>query len=132
MQLNAEFQKIARRDKKAFFSEYCFVLEENNKRGKTRDLFRKESPYHPATPRYRSRRTENILHKNLYIMEQSSTIHSARKVRNNMNVHQLMNKQNVVCDIYIYNSATDTCTMWINLENKMINKRSQIQRPYIK
>ena len=65
-------------------------------------------------------------------MEQSSTIHSARKVRNNMNVHQLTNKQNVVCDIYIYNSATDTCTMWINLENKMINKRSQIQRPYTK
>lgn len=56
-------------------------------------------------------------------MEQSSTIHSARKVRNNLNIYQLMNKQYVVCDIYIYiyNSATDTCTMWINLENKMIN-----------
>ena len=40
-QLNEGFQKIARRDKKAFFSEYSFVLEENNKRGKSRDLFRK-------------------------------------------------------------------------------------------
>ena len=39
--INTEFQKIARRDKKSFFSEYCLVLEENNKRGKTRDLFRK-------------------------------------------------------------------------------------------
>ena len=41
IQLNAEFQKIARRDKKAFFSEQCLIIEENNKRGKTRDLFRK-------------------------------------------------------------------------------------------
>ena len=41
IQLNAEFQKIARRDKKAFFNEQCLKTEENNKRGKTRDLFRK-------------------------------------------------------------------------------------------
>ena len=40
IQLNAEFQKIARRDKKAFFNEQCLLREENNKRGKTRDLFR--------------------------------------------------------------------------------------------
>ena len=38
---NAEFQRIARRDKKAFFNEQCLIIEENNKRGKTRDLFRK-------------------------------------------------------------------------------------------
>ena len=41
MQLNAEFQKIARRDKKALFNEQCLIIEENNQRGKTRDLFRK-------------------------------------------------------------------------------------------
>ena len=41
IQLSAEFQRIARRDKKAFFSEQCIKLEENNRRGKTRDLFRK-------------------------------------------------------------------------------------------
>ena len=41
IQLNAEFQRIARRDKKAFFNEQCLIIEENNKRGKTRDLFRK-------------------------------------------------------------------------------------------
>ena len=40
-QLNAEFQRIARRDKKAFFSNQCKELEENNKMGKTRDLFKK-------------------------------------------------------------------------------------------
>ena len=39
--LNAEFQRIARRDKKAFFSEQCKEIEENNTMGKTRDLFKK-------------------------------------------------------------------------------------------
>ena len=39
--MNAEFQKIARRDKKAFLSEQCQEIEENNKMGKTRDLFKK-------------------------------------------------------------------------------------------
>ena len=39
--LNAEFQTIARRDKKAFFSDQCKEIEENNRMGKTRDLFRK-------------------------------------------------------------------------------------------
>ena len=40
-QLNAEFQRIARRDKKAFFNDQCLQIGENNRRGKTRDLFRK-------------------------------------------------------------------------------------------
>ena len=40
-QLNAEFQRIERRDKKAFFSDQCKEIEENNKMGKTRDLFKK-------------------------------------------------------------------------------------------
>ena len=39
--LNAEFQRIARRDKKAFLSDQCKVVEENNRMGKTRDLFKK-------------------------------------------------------------------------------------------
>ena len=39
--LNTEFQRIARRDKKAFFSEQCKEIEENNRMGKTRDLFKK-------------------------------------------------------------------------------------------
>ena len=38
--LNAEFQRIARRDKKAFFSDQCKEIEENNRMGKTRDLFK--------------------------------------------------------------------------------------------
>ena len=39
--LTAEFQRIARRDKKAFLSDQCKEIEENNRMGKTRDLFKK-------------------------------------------------------------------------------------------
>ena len=39
--LNAEFQRIARRDKKAFLGNQCKEIEENNRMGKTRDLFKK-------------------------------------------------------------------------------------------
>ena len=39
--LNAEFQRIARRDKKAFLSDHCKEIEENNRMGKTRDVFKK-------------------------------------------------------------------------------------------
>ena len=39
--LNAEFQRIARRDKKAFLRDQCKEIEENNRMGKTRDLFKK-------------------------------------------------------------------------------------------
>ena len=39
--LNAQFQKIARRDKKAFINEQCKEIEESNRMGKTRDLFKK-------------------------------------------------------------------------------------------
>ena len=43
--LNAEFQRIARRDKKAFLSDQCKETEENNRMGKTRDLFKKNQRY---------------------------------------------------------------------------------------
>ena len=39
--MNAEFQRIARRDKKALLSDQCKEIEENNRKGKTRDLFKK-------------------------------------------------------------------------------------------
>ena len=51
IQSNAEFQRRARRDKQAFFSEQCLIIEENNKRGKTRGFFRKignvKGAFHP-------------------------------------------------------------------------------------
>ena len=39
--LNADFQRIARRDKKAFLTDHCKEIEENNRLGKTRDIFKK-------------------------------------------------------------------------------------------
>ena len=49
--LNAEFQRIARRDNKAFLSDQCKEIEENNRTGKTRDLFKKirdtKGTFHP-------------------------------------------------------------------------------------
>ena len=39
--MNTEFQRIARRDKKAFFNDQCKEIERNNRMGKTRDLFKK-------------------------------------------------------------------------------------------
>ena len=39
--MNSEFQRIARRDEKAFLSDQCKEIEENNRMGKTRDLFKK-------------------------------------------------------------------------------------------
>ena len=39
--MNAEFQRLVRRDKKAFLSDQCKEIEENNRKGKSRDLFKK-------------------------------------------------------------------------------------------
>ena len=51
--MNAEFQRIARRDKKAFLSDHCKEIKENNRMGKTRDLFKKirdtKGPFHAKT-----------------------------------------------------------------------------------
>ena len=47
--LNAEFQRIARRHKKAFLSDQCKEIEENNRMGKTRDLFKKNERYQSNT-----------------------------------------------------------------------------------
>ena len=55
--LNAEFQRIARRDKKAFLSDQCKEVEENNRMGKTRDLFKKTRDLFQKT-----RDTKEILH----------------------------------------------------------------------
>ena len=57
--LNAEFQRIAKRDKKAFLSDQCKEIEENNRMGKTRDLFKKirdtEGTFHAKTDTIKNR-----------------------------------------------------------------------------
>ena len=55
--MNAEFQRIARRDKKAFLSDQCKEIEENNRMGKTRDLFKM------------IRDTKGTLHANLGLIQ---------------------------------------------------------------
>ena len=55
--LNAEFQRIARREKKTFFSDQCKEIEANHRMGKTRDLFKKirdtKGTFHAKMPRAR-------------------------------------------------------------------------------
>ena len=59
--LNAEFQRIARKDKKAFLSNQSKEIEENNRMGKTRDLFRKlEIPREYLMQRWDQYRTETV------------------------------------------------------------------------
>ena len=59
--MNVEFQKIARREKKAFLSDQSKEIEENNKMGKTRDLFRKIRNIKGAFfPKMGTKRTEMV------------------------------------------------------------------------
>ena len=62
--LNAELQRIARRDKKAFLSGQCKEIEENNGMGKTRDLFKKirdtKGTFHPKTGTIKERNSKEL------------------------------------------------------------------------
>ena len=62
--LNAEFQRIARRDEKAFFSDQCKEIEENNRMRKTRDLFKKirdtKGPFHAKRGTIKDRNGMNL------------------------------------------------------------------------
>ena len=67
--LNAEFQRIVRRDKKAFLSDQCKEIEENNRMGKTRDLFKK------------IRDTKGIFHAKMSTLKDRSGMGSNRSRR---------------------------------------------------
>ena len=64
IQLNAEFQRISRRDKKAFLSEECKETEESNTMGKTRDLFKKirdtKGTFHAKTGTIKDRNSKDL------------------------------------------------------------------------
>ena len=64
IQLNVEFQKIARRNK-VFFNEQCLIIQENNKRGKTGDLFRKTGNtmgvFHPKMVTIRDKKGRDLV-----------------------------------------------------------------------
>ena len=63
-QLNSEFQRIARGDKKAFLSEQCKEIEENSRMGKTRDLFKKtgdtQGTFHAKTGTLKDRNSKDL------------------------------------------------------------------------
>ena len=63
--LNAEFQRIVRRDKKDFFSDQCKEIEENNRMGKTRDLFKKitdtKGTFHANMGKIKDRNVMNLI-----------------------------------------------------------------------
>ena len=63
--LNVEFQKITRKDKKAFLSDQCKEIEENNRMGKTRDLFKKikytKGTFHAKMGSIKDRNGMNII-----------------------------------------------------------------------
>ena len=62
--LNAEFQRIARRDKKDFLSDQCQEIEENNRMGKTRDIFKKirdtKGTFHAKTGSIKDRNERDL------------------------------------------------------------------------
>ena len=58
--LNAEFQRITTRDKKAFFSDQCKEIEENNRMGMTRDVFKKIRDTKGTFQRWAQKRTETL------------------------------------------------------------------------
>ena len=64
-QLNAEFQRIAGRDKKAFFNEQCKEIEENNRKGKATDVFKKtgnnKGTSHPKTGTIKDRNRKDLI-----------------------------------------------------------------------
>ena len=63
--LNAEFQRIARRDEKTFFNEQCKEIEENNRKGKTRDFFKKigniKGTFHPKMGTIKDRNSKILI-----------------------------------------------------------------------
>ena len=62
--MNAEFQRIGRRDKKAFLSDQCKEIEENNRMGKIRDLFKKirdtKGPFHAKMGSIKDRNSKDL------------------------------------------------------------------------
>ena len=77
--LNAEFQKIARRDKKAFLSDQCKEIEENNRTGKTRDLFKKIRD----TKRYFHAKMGTIKDRNSLDLEKQKKLRSGKNTQKN-------------------------------------------------
>ena len=77
--LNAEFQRIARREKKAFFSDQCKEIEENNRMGKTRNLFKKigdiKGTFHARVGTIKDRNSNDQMETKVINQEKVARIH---------------------------------------------------------
>ena len=82
--MNAKFQRIARRDKKAFLSEQCKEIEENNRTGKARDLFKKirdtEGIFHAKMNTIKGRNGVNLKQKRLRRGGKNTQKNSTKKI----------------------------------------------------
>ena len=82
--LNAEFQRIARRDKKAFFSDQCKEIEENNRMGKTRDLFKKtrdtKGTFHAKMSSIKDRNRMDLIEEDIKKRWQEYTKNYTKKI----------------------------------------------------
>ena len=79
--LNAEFQRIARRDKKAFLSDQCKEIEENNRMGKIRDLFRK------------IRDTKGTFHAKMFTIKDLTEAEDVKKKKKVARIHRTVQKR---------------------------------------
>ena len=88
--MNAEFQRIARRDKKAFLHDQCKEIEENNRMGKTRELFKK------------IRDTKGIFHARMETNKGQKCYGSNRSIKHYEEVgriHKITNQKKIVIQI---------------------------------
>ena len=84
-QLNAEFQRIARRDTEAFFNEQCKEIEENNRMGKTRDLVKKtgdtKGTFHTKMDTIKDRNGKDLIEAEEIKRSQGYTARAVKKKR---------------------------------------------------
>ena len=89
-QLNADFQRIARRDKKAFLNEHCREIEENNRMGKTRDLYKKtvdiKGTFHSRMGMIKDRNCKDITRQKRLKRGGKNTQNCTKKVLMNWNM----------------------------------------------
>ena len=85
--LNAEFQRIVRRDEKAFFSDQCKEIEENNRMGKTRDVFKKirdtKETFHASS-------VQSLSHVRLFVSPWTAACQASMSTTNSWSLLKLM------------------------------------------
>ena len=91
--LNAEFQRIARRDKKAFLCDQCKEMEESNRMGKTRDLFKKirdtKETFHASS-------VQSLSRVQLFVTPWTAAHQASRSITNSMSIESVMPSNHLI------------------------------------